>query len=172
MLTKGLIVLIGSGGAVLALFLIIIAVAALLSSPFGLFFSDENKDAEVTPVSVVIQEVNEEYSQRIEDIKNNNTWDKLDVQYVGTGGSRGNIWIDILAVFAVTTALTDDGMDVVTIDQTRVDLIREVFWDMMEIDHWIETVAHTDSDGGTWYERVLHIIITQRTAGAGGNLSL
>ncbi len=76
-----------------------------------------------------------------------------------------NIWIDILSVFAVKTALTDDGMDVVTIDQTRVDLIREVFWDMTEIDHWIETVAHTDSDGGTWYERVLHIIITQRTAG-------
>ncbi|WP_089612009.1 M23 family metallopeptidase [Dehalobacterium formicoaceticum] len=164
-LTKGLIALIGSGGAVLALFLIIIAVAALFSSPFGLLFSDENQDAGVTPVSVVIQEVNEEYNQRIEDIKNDNTWDTLDVQYVGTGGSRGNIWIDILAVFAVKTALTEDGMDVVTIDQTRVDLIREVFWDMTEIDHWIETVAHTDSDGETWYERILHIVITQRTAG-------
>ena len=164
-LTKGLFALIGSGGAVLALFLIIIAVAALLSSPFGLLFSDENKDAEVTPVSVVIQEVNEEYNQRIEDIKNDNTWDTLDVQYIGTGGSRGNIWIDILAVFAVKTALTEDGMDVVTIDQTRVDLIREVFWDITEIDHWIETVAHTDSDGETWYERILHIVITQRTAG-------
>lgn len=164
-LTKGLIALVGSGGAVLALFLIIIAVAALLSSPFGLLFSDENKDAEVTPVSVVIQEVNEEYNQQIEEIKNDNTWDTLDVQYIGTGGSRGNIWIDILAVFAVKTALAEDGMDVVTIDQTRVDLIREVFWDMTEIDHWIETVAHTDSDGGTWYERVLHIVITQRTAG-------
>ncbi|TEB16212.1 Murein DD-endopeptidase MepM [Pelotomaculum sp. FP] len=164
-LTKGLIALVGSGGAVLALFLIIIAVAALFASPFGLLFSDENKDAEVTPVSVVIQEVNEEYNQRIEDIKNDNTWDTLDVQYVGTGGSRGNIWIDILAVFAVKTALTDEGMDVFTIDQTRIDLIREVFWDMTEIDHWIEVVAHTDSDGGTWYERILHIIITQRTAG-------
>jgi hypothetical protein len=164
-LTKSLIALVGSGGAVLALFLIIIAVAALFASPFGLLFSDENKDAEVTPVSVVIQKINEEYKQRIEEIKNDNTWDTLDVQYVGTGGSRGNIWIDILSVFAVKTALTDDGMDVVTIDQTRVDLIREVFWDMTEIDHWIETVAHTDSDGGTWYERVLHIIITQQTAG-------
>jgi hypothetical protein len=164
-LTKSLIALVGSGGAVLALFLIIIAVAALFASPFGLLFSDENKDAEVTPVSVVIQEVNEEYNQRIEDIKNDNTWDTLDVQYVGTGGSRGNIWIDILSVFAVKTALTDDGMDVITIDQTRVDLIREVFWDMTEIDHWTETVAHTDSYGGTWYERVLHIVITQRTAG-------
>ncbi len=164
-LTKGLIALAGSGGAVLALFLIIIAVATLLSSPFGLLFSDENKDAGVMPISIVIQEVNEEYNQRIEDIKNDNTWDTLDVQYVGTGGSRGNIWIDILAVFAVKTALTDEGMDVVIIDQTRVDLIREVFWDMTEIDHWIETVAHTDSDGGTWYEHILHIVITQRTAG-------
>ncbi|WP_207642060.1 M23 family metallopeptidase [Syntrophomonas zehnderi] len=117
------------------------------------------------PISRVVQEVNEEYNQRIEDIKNDNTWDTLDVQYIGTGGSRGNIWIDILAVFAVKTALTDDGMDVATIDQTRIDLIQEVFWDMTEIDHWIEIVAHTDSEGETWYEYILHIIITQRTAG-------
>jgi len=164
-LIKGLIVLVGAGGTVLALFLIIIAVAALFSSPFGLLFSDENQDAEVTPVSIVIQEINEEYNQRIEDIKNDNTWDTLDVRYVGTGGSRGNIWIDILAVFAVKTALTEDGMDVFTIDQARADLIREVFWDMTDIEHWIETVKHTDSDGGTWYERILHIVITQRTAG-------
>jgi hypothetical protein len=164
-LTKGLIALAGTGWAVLVLLLIVIATAALLESPFGLLFSDENKDAEVTPVSVVIQEVNEEYNQQIEDIKNENTWDTLDVQYVGTGGSRGNIWIDMLAVFAVKTALTDDGMDVFTIDQSRADLIREVFWDMTEIDYWIEIVAHTDSDGGTWYEYVLHIVITQRSAG-------
>jgi len=164
-LIKGLIALVGSGGAALALLLIIIAVAALLASPFGLLFSDENQGADVTPVSVVIQEVNEEYNQRIEDIKNDNTWDTLDVRYVGTGGSRGNIWIDILAVFAVRTALTEDGMDVFTIDQARADLIREVFWDMTEIEHWIETVKHTGRDGGTWYERILHIVITQRTAG-------
>lgn len=163
-LTKGLIALVGAGWAVLVLLLIVIAVAALLESPFGLLFSDENKDAEATPVSVVIQEINEEYNQRIEEIKNDNTWDTLDVEYVGTGGSRGNIWIDMLVVFAIKTALTDDGMDVFTIDQIRVDLIREVFWDMTEIDHWIETVAHTDSDGGTWYERILHIVIIQRTA--------
>ncbi len=171
-LAKGLAALVGTGGAVLVLFLIIIAVAALLSSPFGILFSDENKDAAVTTVSAVIQEVNEEYNQQIEDIKNGNTWDTLDVRYTGTGGTRGNIWIDILAVFAVKTALADNGMDVATIDQTRINLIREVFWDMTEIDHWMETVEHTSTttneDGSTetetWYEHILHIIITQRTA--------
>lgn len=171
-LAKGLAALVGTGGAVLILFLIIIAVAALLSSPFGILFSNENKDAAVTPVSVVIQEVNEEYNQQIEDIKNDNTWDTLDVRYTGIGGTRGNIWIDILAVFAVKTALAENGMDVVTIDQARIDLIREVFWDMTEIDHWIETVEHTSTttneDGSTetetWYEYILHIVISQRTA--------
>lgn len=169
---KAAAALVGTGGAVLILFLIIIAVAALLSSPFGILFSDENKDAAVTPISVVIQEVNEEYNQQIEDIKDDNTWDTLDVRYTGTGGTRGNIWIDILAVFAVKTALADDGMDVATIDQTRINLIREVFWDMTEIDHWMETVEHTSTttneDGSTetetWYEHILHIVITQRTA--------
>lgn len=118
----------------------------------------------VKAAAALTKGLNEEYNQQIEDIKNDNTWDTLDVQYIGTGGSRGNIWIDLLAVFAVKTALTDDGMDVFTIDHIRADLIREVFWDMTEIDHWIETVKHTDSEGGTWYERILHIVIIQRTA--------
>lgn len=59
-----------------------------------------------------------------------------------------------------------------TIDQARINVIREVFWDITEIDYWVETVEHTSTttneDGSaeteTWYEYILHIVITQRTA--------
>jgi len=169
---KGIIALLSALGPLVVIIIFLAAVAALIASPFGLFFSGQDTTSDVKPVAAVIQEITGEYDQRIEDIKDGSTYDTLDFQYTGTGGSRGNIWIDILAVFAVKTALADDGMDVATIDQARIDLIREVFWDMTDIDHWIEIVEHTststDEDGNTttdtWYEYILHITVTQRTA--------
>jgi len=178
-LVKGLVALVGTGGAVLVLFLIIIAVAALVSSPFGIFFSDENKDAEVTPISNVVQEVNAEFAARIEDIKaGNDDVDSVEIHYSGSADNiRVDNWMDVVAVFAVKTAMDEEsGMDVATIDTTRIDLIKSVFWDMNLIDYYVETIEHTETetvDNGdgttseettTTYEYILHITINSKTA--------
>ncbi len=90
-LVKGLAALVGTGGAILVLFLIIIAVAALVSSPLGIFFSSENNDAEVTPISNVVQEVNIEFTARIEDIKTAHSYvDSVEIHY---SGSADNIMV-------------------------------------------------------------------------------
>lgn len=178
-LAKGLAALVGTGGAVLVLFLIIIAVAALVSSPFGIFFSGENKDAEVTPISNVVQEVNAEFAARIEDIKANH--DDVDSVVIHYSGSADNIrvdnWMDVVVVFAVKTAMDQEsGMDVATINMTRINLIKSVFWDMNLIDYYVETIEHTETetvDNGdgttseetsTTHEYILHITITSKTA--------
>jgi len=176
---KGLIALMSTGSAVLSLFLVIIAVAALVSSPFGIFFSDENKDAEVTPISNVVQEVNAEFAARIEKIKADHAnVDSVEINYVGSAdNTRVDNWMDIVAVFAVKTAMDkENGMDVATIDTTRIDLIKSVFWDMNLIDYYVETIEHTETetvDNGdgtaseettTTYEHILHITITSKTA--------
>lgn len=178
-LVKGLAALVGTGGAILVLFLIIIAVAALVSSPFGIFFSSENNDAEVTPISNVVQEVNIEFAARIEDIKTAHRYvDSVEIHYSGSADNiRVDNWMDVMAVFAVKTAMDrENGMDVATIDTTRIDLIKSVFWDMNLIDYSIETIEHTETetvDNGdgttseettTTYEYVLHITITNKTA--------
>lgn len=178
-MVKGLIALVGTGGAVLALFLIIFAVAALVSSPFGIFFSNENKDAGVTPISNVVQDVNAEFSARIEKIKaDHNDVDSVEINYVGSAdNTRVDNWMDVVAVFAVKTAMNkENGMDVATIDTTRIDLIKSVFWDMNLIDYYVETIAHTETgtvDNGdgttsekttTTFEHILHITITSKTA--------
>lgn len=179
-LVKGLAALVGTGGAVLVLFLIIIAVAALVSSPFGIFFSGENNDAEVTPISDVVQEVNAEFAVRIEDIKTAHSYvDSVEIHYSGSADNiRVDNWMDVMAVFAVRTAMDkENGMDVATIDTTRIDLIKSVFWDMNFIDYYVETIEHTETetvDNGdgttseettTTYEYVLHITITSKTSG-------
>ena len=178
-LVKGLAALVGTGGAILVLFLIIISVAALVSSPFGIFFSGENNDAEVTPISNVVQEVNIELAARIEDIKTSNSYvDSVEIHYSGSADNiRVDNWMDVVAVFAVkTTTDIENGTDVATIDTTRVDLIKSVFWDMNLIDYYVETIEHTETeiiendDGttseetSTTYEYILHIIITSMTA--------
>lgn len=178
-LVKGLVALVGAGGAVLVLFLIVAAVAALIASPFGVFFSGEDKSADVTPISNVVQEVNAEFNQRIEDIKQAHSYvDSVEIHYPGSADNiRVDNWMDVVAVFAVKTATdTENGMDVVTIDTTRIDLIKAVFWDMNSITYEIETIEHTETetieneDGTTseitttTYEYILHIIITSKAA--------
>ncbi|MFZ5967627.1 MAG: hypothetical protein ACOYVK_10720 [Bacillota bacterium] len=179
-LVKGLIALVGTGGAVLSLFLIIIAVAALVESPFGIFFSNENKDTGVSPISSVVQEVNAEFDIKIEDIKESHDYvDSVEIHYSGSADNiRVDNWMDVIAVFAVRTAMDkENGMDVATIDVTRIDMIKSVFWDMNLIDYYVETIEHTETetvDNGdgttshettTTYEYILHITITSKTAG-------
>ena len=78
---------------------------------------------------------------------------------------QGPDWAEVLAVFAVHTAGKDTGVDVATLDQDRVDLLKAVFWDMTEITSKVETIDHPggeDSEG--WTESILHITITPKTA--------
>ena len=78
------------------------------------------------------------------------------------GGSDLTIrnWTDIIAVFAVKTAGADaDATDVVTIDEERIDLIRQVFRDMNRVRWHVQTIHHKDST-----ETVLHITITSKQA--------
>lgn len=164
-LVKAMITLVGAGGAGLALFLIVIAIAALVSSPFGIFFSDENKDAGVTPISHVVQDVNAEFAARIENIKDShNNVNRVEIHYSGSADNiRVDNWMDVVAVFAVKTAMDENGMDVATIDTTRIGLIKSVFWDMNLIDYYVETIEYSDGET-TSYEHILHIIITSKTA--------
>ena len=65
---------------------------------------------------------------------------------------QGPDWAEVLAVFAVHTAGSDGGVDVVTLDQDRVDRLKAVFWDMTEITSKVETIDHPggeDSEGWT-----------------------
>ncbi|MDE5140119.1 hypothetical protein PYL72_19610 [Paenibacillus larvae subsp. larvae] len=71
---------------------------------------------------------------------------RLETQYLGSAdNTRIDNWMDIIAVFAVRTVMdSENGMDVATLDATRVDVIRSVFWDMNQLDSYVETI--------TWYE--------------------
>ena len=151
----------GGGAVVLVLFLTMILVAAIVASPFGILFSNESREAGVVPISAAVAQVNYEYNKRLEELQTADSYDSISV----TGQSAD--WVEVLAVFAVKVAGSDDvdAADVATMDADRIARLKAVFWDMTTIAHRIEVIDHPGSgDDDGWTERNLYITITAKTA--------
>ena len=152
----------GSGAVVLVLFLTVILVAAIVASPFGILFSNESREAGVVPISAAVAQVNYEFNERLETLQTADDYDSISV----TGQPAD--WIEVLAVFAVKVAGSNDAdaADVATMDADRIARLKAVFWDMTIIAHRVEVIHHPgsgESDDG-WTERNLHITIAAKTA--------
>ena len=151
----------GGGAVVLVLFLTVILVAAIVASPFGILFSNESREAGVVPLSAAVAQVNYEFNERLETLQTADDYDSISV----TGQSAD--WIEVLAVFAVKVAGSNDAdaADVATMDADRIARLKAVFWDMTTIAHRIEVIHHLGSgDDDGWTERNLYITITAKTA--------
>ena len=151
----------GGGAVVLVLLLTVILVAAIVASPFGILFSNESREAGVVPISAAVAQVNYEYNERLEELQTADSYDSISV----TGQSAD--WVEVLAVFAVKVAGSNDAdaADVATMDTDRIDRLKAVFWDMTAIATEVETINHPGSgDDDGWTERNLYITITAKTA--------
>ena len=155
------IVAAGGGAVVLVLLLMVILVAAIVASPFGILFSNESREAGVVPLSAAVAQVNYEFNERLEELQTADSYDSISV----TGQSAD--WVEVLAVFAVKVAGSNDAdaADVATMDADRIARLKAVFWDMTTIAHRIEVIHHPGSgDDDGWTERNLYITITAKTA--------
>ena len=151
----------GGGAVVLVLILTVILVAAIVASPFGILFSNESREAGVVPISAAVAQVNYEFNERLETLQTADDYDSISVD-----GQTAD-WIEVLAVFAVKVAGSNDAdaADVATMDADRITRLKAVFWDMTTIAHRIEVIHHPGSgDDDGWTERNLYITITAKTA--------
>ena len=146
------------GSVVLVALVVIIIIAAVASSPFGLYFAAERNAPDTVSVAEAVAQVNIAYNAKLEELQAGG-YDSIDIQ------GQTPDWPEVLAVFAAKTAGTDDGVDVATLDADRVARLTAVFWDMTEITSWVETINHPGSgDDDGWTEYILHITITPKTA--------
>lgn len=151
----------GGGAVVLVLLLTVILVAAIVASPFGILFSNESREAGVVPLSAAVAQVNYEFNERLEALQTADDYDSISVD------GQAADWVEVLAVFAVKVAGSNDAdaADVATMDADRIDRLKAVFWDMTTIAHRIEVIDHPGSgDDDGWTERNLYITITAKTA--------
>ena len=150
----------GGGAVVLVLLLTVILVAAIVASPFGILFSNESREAGVVPLSAAVAQINYDFNERLEALQTADDYDSISV----TGQPAD--WIEVLAVFAVKVAGSNDAdaADVATMDADRIARLKAVFWDMTAIKTEVETINHPGSGDDGWTERNLYITITAKTA--------
>lgn len=130
--------LIGTGGIAILFTIIICIIGLVMGSSFGIFMATEDTGTGYT-LNTVIQEINEEYLAEIEKIKTEVPHDDFEMSDTTPN------WKDILAVYAVKVTTAQEGAEVVTVDEEKAELIREVFWDMTEIVYETESYEDTDT---------------------------
>ena len=137
------------GSIALIILAAVVLIAAVVSSPFGLFFAGERSAADAVSLAEAVASVNVAYNAKLEELQEG---DYAGIEIIGQAAA----WPDVLAVFAVKVAGADvGGLDVVTLDSQRVNLLKSVFWDMTSIS------TETDStDTG----EILKITISAKSA--------
>lgn len=136
---KALVSMIAAGGwlAIIAV-VIICLIGMIVGSSFGIFFSSEDTGSSQT-MQEVVREINDEYMARLDEIKASVEYDELEMS-----GARA-VWPEVLAIYAVkATTDPDDPQEVASISDEKIELLRDIFWQMNEIAHETDDVTEME----------------------------
>ncbi len=163
--TKALVSLLIAGGWVAMVVIIIICLIGLLvGSIFGIFFSSEKTSPNAITMKDVIAECNQEFSDKLQTIQDQNTHD----DYVLDGNMAS--WKDMLIIYTVKQANGFDGQEVITMDDNKKAVVKQIFWEMNSLSSEVKTEKVTEQGVNTdempkeVEKRVLHITITSKNA--------
>lgn len=165
-----------AGGWISVLIIIVVCLVCLIfSSAYGIFFSGEDLETEMNMKSV-IDEINTEYNKKLEEEKTSVPYDVLEIE-----GSRAD-WKEVLAVYAVKVNIDPDNpQEVVTMNESKKQILKDIFWDMNEISSKAETKTETviiEEDDGHGniiqtekkvLRTYLYITVAHKTAGEMAN---
>ena len=161
--------LIAGGWVTVFVILLICLIALVVGSAYGIFFAAESPDENAISVQDAVEQLTEEYRDRLEEIENSVDYDRQEIE--SNDGSYAIAWQDVLAVFASQTSGDANGASVAYLDEDNVDRLRTVLWDMNELDWHTESqtqeVEQTNEEGETETttitETVLIVELTHHT---------
>ena len=145
---KALVAWIAAGGWVVVLIIIAVgAVAAILCTAFGVFFSDE---ADPGKLKAAIVDINTDFSNDLQariDSLSTSGYDAVNVIYEGDFDGDSfmvNNWTDVLGVYAVKTT-TDEaaGDEVLTVTPEKQQVLASTFLDMNTVNIRTEVETNT-----------------------------
>lgn len=130
---------IGAGGAAaVAVVVVILLVGMLFASPLGILFAGENTGTQIR-IPDAVAALNGEFTDAIYRIMEEHPYDELDVQE-GMEAAMLQNWRNVLAVYAVKVSTDEEhGTDVVTMDEEKLQLPREIFFDTNKLDYELTT---------------------------------
>lgn len=168
--TKALVAAIAAGGWVAVVIIVVICLIAAIVACFGIFFSSEDTGSERT-MQMVVQEINQEYQTKLDNVKSSVTYDTLEMS-----GSMA-VWPEVLSVYSVrVTSDPDNPQEVATITDEKEQILRDIFWEMNTITHStttedVKVIIETDDGNGNILEEevtetrtTLHITVTHKSA--------
>ncbi len=131
--TEALISAIMAGGWVVALVIIVICLIALIcSSIYGIFFS--NEDIGDKTMSAVIREINADFTNKITEIQRSVDYNEYEIN------SNKAEWKDILSLYAVIVSEGNEQTDVITLNNDKINKLKEIFWQMNIITSRVEEI--------------------------------
>ncbi len=132
---QALVAAVGAGGAVAVVAAVLIcAIALILGSAEGIFFSSEDTGGRT--MQSVVRDINQEYQDRLALIKEVNTYDEIEM----TGSSA--VWREVLSVYAVSLNMaSDEEQEVVTLNEEKIEFLKDIFWTMNTISSEVEDVT-------------------------------
>ena len=143
--------LIAGGWVTVFVILLICLIALVVGSGYGIFFAAESPDENAISVQDAVEQLTEEYRDRLEEIENSVDYDRQEIE--SNDGSYAIAWQDVLAVFASQTSGDANGAAVAYLDEDNVDRLRTVLWNMNELDWRTESqtqeVEQTNEEGET-----------------------
>lgn len=163
--TKALISFLLAGGWIALIIIIVIClIGVLLNSHFGIFFSGEKTSKNSITMQDVIAECNNEFYDKLQTIQDENEHE----EYVLEGKLAS--WKDMLVIYTVKVSKGINENDVITIDDNKKQIMKDIFWDMNSLSSEVKTETiieqgvNTDELPTEIEKEVLHIIITSKNA--------
>ena len=116
----------------------ILLVGFLFASPLGILFAGEDTGTEIK-IPDAVATLNGEFTDEIYHIMEDNPYDELDMQE-GMEATMLQNWRNVLAVYAVKVSTDEEhGLDVMTMDEEKLQLLREIFFDANKLVYELTT---------------------------------
>ena len=130
---------IGAGGAAaVSVVVVILLVGMLFASPLGILFAGEDTGTEIK-IPDAVATLNGEFADEIYRIMEEHPYDELDMQE-GMEAAMLQNWRNVLAVYAVKVSTDEErGLDVMTMDEEKLQLLREIFFDANKLEYELTT---------------------------------
>lgn len=165
--------ILAGGWVAVVIILLICLIALVMGSSYGIFFGVESTGSG-TSVSQAVRNLNQEYADHLQQISESVSHDRQEM--TSNDGSLSINWQEVLAVFSAKVSGASDGEQVASLTDAQVDILRDILWEMNDVDYSTHTESHevevttTNDDGEeettteTVTETVLTIEITHKTA--------
>lgn len=130
---------IGAGGAAaVSVVVVILLVGMLFASPLGILFAGEDTGTEIK-IPDAVATLNGEFTDAIYRMMEEHPYDELDMQE-GMEAAMLQNWRNVLAVYAVKVSTDEEhGLDVMTMDEEKLQLLREIFFDANKLEYEFTT---------------------------------